>query len=1335
MKLKNTRQRKQDRKAGTMYRACAIAVCLWLTIVAARPSRAQIVGIPFAATATGAGSMITVGAYCSGNSGPTALDTFGDGCPASEGVIKEGTPKDLWTDSYGNIYIADYTNSYLVRVIYHGGAPMATLITSNNPTLSGSPQVGYIYAIAGSPSKTKAASASNPYCNGSSGTKMVDLEYDGCPAYEAWVQPTGGATDADGDVFLADHTPIAMVRVIYAGGAAAAALINLEVGVTSPVIGSIYRIGGPSTGLSGFSGNGGLASNATFGTLNSLIVDSNENIYIADTTNNVVRMISGSTGVLTALAGGSGAGCVSGTAGSCTATFAGDGGPAVSASLDSPYDVALDANDNVYIADAANKRIRIVYNAGTLPALTAATAAGISNLVAGDIYTIAGGINAGAAGTSRTNGTAAKSLGFNLPRGVSLDALGNIYVTDVAPTGDIWRIDGQTGIGTIFAGGGSATTAGSFCSGSAGPVATDTVGDGCPATRAYLDQPAGRLVFDANNVGYVIDDINGLIRSFTFNERFPDTAVGSSSSFPIAVTSPSSFVTPVLAATAEGSTTSEFSSSNVNCTSGTIAANTVCTYNIQFTPALPGLRVGKIQVTSTSSTGALTYGLDGKGLGPLLAAAPSVSSIFASSITTPANVAADQIGNIYVSDASKNTLWKGAVGGTFTAALTGLSSPGQAAIDGAGNVYVADTGNNRIVELSASGVVSTLAVSGLSSPNGIASTGNGVLYIADTGNNRILRYDETQVVTLAITGLSGPTVLALDGSGLLYIADTGNSRIVAIASDGTQSVVSVGTTIKPVGLAVDAGDDIYIADKSSDSVLVLFSGASAAAKVAGGLTSPAGIALDGSGDLYYTDAAVAGVNEIAQQQAALTFTNTNEGSTSAAQALTLSNIGNQSFSFTSVNTYAGSGDTTDFAISQGTPACGSGPIAAAGSCALSVQFTPLSIGAYQETLTFPTTVNVGSATAQLTGTGVNLIKTSIAAVLTSPASGGVSYGQDAVYTATITPSSTTTALSGTVVVSVDGKTSQTLTVSGASTQFTLALTAGTHAISVTYSGNSVYASSFDTFSLTVSPQATTTSLFYSSSLQSGTPSLTLTAQVAATISGVPTETVTFYNGSTVVGTATLNAQGMASYTTNTTTYPSYSFRAVYSGDTSYASSSSATVTLNPDFSVIAGSNVISAANGIPTNTTVTLIPYFGYTGTLTYSCTGLPVDSACRFQPQSVALSSGTSQMFTLEFFTDLPSSSVALLHQHGRRELTSLACLFAPMLLLGGWRRRGVHGKVWFTVLLVGCLIGAGSLAGCSKSTSYPTGSTPTGASTVVLTVTDATGLSHAVTYNVTVY
>ncbi len=1284
---------------------------------------AQILSVPFSGVAAGLAPG-TSAAVCS-----TALDAFGDGCPATQAMLGTSTTKQVqsvWTDGYGNIYIADYAN-FIMRVIYRGGSALSAVIAVNNPALVGAPQVGYIYALAG-PGVGSLVSP-NYYCNqGSSGTKGLDIMGDGCPAYQAYSRENGGAVDSAGDIFFIDqsHSATAEIQVIYAGGSAAAKLIQLESGVTAPVVGHVYRIGGPNNATSGYSGDGGLASAANFNNPHSLIVDNNENIYIADTANNVVRKIDGTTGIVSAFAGGNGAGCTQGTIASCTAAYAGDNDLATSASLNAPYELAMDANGNVYIADSKNARVRVVYAGGTLP--------GIAAPVVGYIYTYAGG------GTSTASGAAAQSIKFSTPGstqptgivGVSLDSSGNLYVADAAGNA-IWRIDGTTAIGTIFAGGGSAKTVGGYCSGGLGPKATDTVGDGCPATQATYNKPISRLVFDLNDIGYIADYADGLVRSFTFNEKLPDTSVGSTSTVPIAFTSSGSFSAPVLSFTAQGSTTSEFSALAVSCTPGTTyAANTVCVYNLQFSPSWPGARMGQEQAAS-SGNAVLSSGLDGNGLAPLLIVAPNLASSVTTAISQPASITADALGNVYVSDVSQGKLWKGTPGGTFTALLTGLSSPGQSAVDGAGNVYVADSGNNRIMKLSVSGTVSTL-VGGLSSPGGIVSNGNGVLYVADTGNNHVLRYDKGAVTILPISGLSGPTALALDANGALYIADTGNGRIVSIA---TQNVISTSTTLQPTGLAVDAAGDLYIADKSSGSVLFLPSGSTTTSTVVSGLTSPAGLSLDGEGNLFFTDSSSGAVKKIPQQAASITFDKTNEGEQSAPAALTLTNIGNQTLTFNSSNTFVASGDTMDFLVGQGSPACNSGSLASAGSCVLTAQFTPVGVATYTDLLSFPANaVNGSTAEATLTGTGENLVKTSLTLSLVSPASGSVSYGQSAVFLATIIPTTTTVAPSGSIVIRVDGVTVQTLSISSTTSQFTLSFFPGTHVVSATYSGDSIYASSFSTFSLTVIDQATTTNLSYSASLQTANASLTFTTQVLGTISGTPTGTVTFYNGTTAIGTASLSAQGGATYTTTTTTYPSYVFQAVYSGDTNYAGSASATTALTADFGIVQAATSINVAAGTAASTTVTLTPYFNYSDTLSFSCSGLPVDAVCRFSPQAVIVSSVLPQTLSVSFYTNV-SSSLALVHQ--RRSLSSLAWLLAPILLLGKFKRKfqgDTRKRLWLAVVLIASLGGAaGLLTGCGNSRSFAPGNTPAGTSNVILTATGGSGVSHSVSYTVTVY
>jgi DNA-binding beta-propeller fold protein YncE len=98
----------------------------------------------------------------------------------------------------------------------------------------------------------------------------------------------------------------------------------------------------------GYSGDDGPALNATFYTLRGLAIDNENNIYIADASANVIRMIDSETGKIFTVAGNGQAG------------FAGDGGPAIEAMLSNPMDIAVDNEGNLYIADTNNAAIRVV---------------------------------------------------------------------------------------------------------------------------------------------------------------------------------------------------------------------------------------------------------------------------------------------------------------------------------------------------------------------------------------------------------------------------------------------------------------------------------------------------------------------------------------------------------------------------------------------------------------------------------------------------------------------------------------------------------------------------------------------------------------------------------------------------------------------------------------------------------------------------------------------------------------------------------------------------------------------------------------------------------------
>jgi PKD repeat protein len=207
-------------------------------------------------------------------------------------------------------------------------------------------------------------------------------------------------------------------------------------------------------GTLGFSGDGGQATSAQLYKPDGVAVDGQGNVYIADTFNNRVREVSG--GVITTIAG-------TGTAG-----YSGDGGQATSAQLNSPRDVAVDSQGNVYIADYFNQRVRKVSG--------------------GIITTIAGTGTAGYSG----DGGQATSAQLNYPHSMAVDGQGNVYIADESNQ-RVRKVSG--GVITTVAGTGTAGFS----------------GDGGQATSAQLNFPEGVAVDGQGNL-YIADSSNERIR-------------------------------------------------------------------------------------------------------------------------------------------------------------------------------------------------------------------------------------------------------------------------------------------------------------------------------------------------------------------------------------------------------------------------------------------------------------------------------------------------------------------------------------------------------------------------------------------------------------------------------------------------------------------------------------------------------------------------------------------------------------------------------------------------------------------------------------------------------
>jgi hypothetical protein len=128
------------------------------------------------------------------------------------------------------------------------------------------------------------------------------------------------------------------------------------------------------------------------------------------------------------------------------------------------------------------------------------------------------------------------------------------------------------------------------------------------------------------------------------------------------------------------------------------------------------------------------------------------------------------------------------------------NTPASVAVDGHGNLYIADGGNNQVVEMSplGSGFGPPVPIlSGLSAPGGVASDWNGNVFVSDTGNGRIVMLPVTSAgfeapVTVA-SGLSSPNGLAVDTSDNVYVAQSGSNNVIEIpnSSGGYLSPVVV----------------------------------------------------------------------------------------------------------------------------------------------------------------------------------------------------------------------------------------------------------------------------------------------------------------------------------------------------------------------------------------------------------------------------------------------------------------------------------------------------------------------------------------------------------------
>ena len=771
----------------------------------------------------------------------SGVSDFADG---SALTAQFNTPDGIARAADGRFFIAD-TNNHRIRVISADGTTVSTYAGdgfagfadgSTSTARFRSPNGialaadGRLFVAEGN-HRIRVISADGATVSTYAGTGMGFGFADGSTTTARFSFPSGVALAADGRLFVADGSLSHRIRVISADGATV----------------STYA----SSGL-GFAD--GSTTTASFRTPSGVALAADGRVFVADTNNNRIRVISAD--------------------GATVSTYAGDGvqnfadGSTSTARFDSPTDVVVASDGRLFVADTNNNRIRVISADGAFVSTYAGSGASAQNNAPQELQ-------------------AALDIDLSFPQRMTLAPDGRLFFTDtdsnrirvievISSTSENF---GSVTLGAGFQGAGTRVISAqnlffdaegddlsfSILSGNEdGLFAIDADSGRVTLAGSLTDRQTGinTLVIQAQDLAgsatvtltIVVEEVNDP-PTFALSSSTANIKQGEDT-LQISVTASDDGDSGV-----DQAITYSISSSNVNFATLTINENSGL-ITISNVPDAFG-REATVSVTATDSSGA-----------------SSVQSIVIRGYIISRFA---QSASVYAGSDSAGT----DDGSTTTARF---DTPRGLAYAADGRLFVADSANDVIRVIDANGsTVSTYAGTGLfgsddgstttatfGAPFGLALAADGRLFVADSDNHRIRVIDANGsiVSTYAGNGTSGsddgstttasfanPTGLALAADGRLFVSDRGGHIIRVINANG--SIVSTyagsgafsfaiddstttATFSAPRGLALAADGRLFVADSVNNLIRVIDANGSTVSTYAGDIGILSGGFVDGS---------------------------------------------------------------------------------------------------------------------------------------------------------------------------------------------------------------------------------------------------------------------------------------------------------------------------------------------------------------------------------------------------------------------------------------------------------------------------------------------------------